>query len=158
MTNENVYSRSRGAVFPFLLLRTGHSCRCPPSRRARRGSSSLRGPMVSNTECPLGCVGGLTTCSVFHSSTHFTTRTSPRKGVLLKRLRLFAQRCRSPLSVFRSCQTFDASLGIQFLAGGGRLARAGLLARSESGVAPGCERRLGSFGQSADRRFRDSYL
>jgi fluoride ion exporter CrcB/FEX len=42
--------------------------------------------MMGNTELPLGCVGGLTTFSVFHSSSHFTTRTSPRKSVLLKRL------------------------------------------------------------------------
>jgi hypothetical protein len=46
--------------------------------------------MVSNTECPLGCVGGLTRCSVFHSSTHFTTHTAPRKSALLKRLRTIA--------------------------------------------------------------------
>ena len=118
--------------FSLLLLRTGHSCRCPPSRRARRGSSSLRGPMVSNTGCPLGCVGGLTTCSVFHSSTHFTTRTSPRKGVLLKRLRLFAQRCRSPLSVFRSCQTFDGAPGFSSLPVADSSASGGLLARPES--------------------------
>src|ERR1035437_5683986 len=113
----------------------------------RKFKSTRPHAMVSNTECPLGCVGGLTTSSVFHSSSHFTTRTSPRKGVLLKSLVCSLNGADLPCRFSEVAQTFDASPGIQFLAGGGRLASGGLLARSEFGVAPGCERRLGSFGQ-----------
>jgi hypothetical protein len=37
-------------------------------------------------EFPHGCVGGSPTFSVFHSSSHFTTHASQRKGVLARRL------------------------------------------------------------------------
>src|SRR5208283_405372 len=61
------------------------ACRCPQT------------PQLA-AEFPRGCVGGSPTFSVSHSSSHFTTHASHRKGALPRRLRCSALFARALMS------------------------------------------------------------
>jgi hypothetical protein len=86
----------------------------------RKVKSTRPHATVSNAECPLGCVGGLTTCSSIHPV------TTPHALLLEKLSCSNAYDCSlNGADLTRRfsevAKTYDASPGIQFLAGDGRL-------------------------------------